>query len=161
MALQFDLTTLAAMASDVLLGLGAAGAALYCMILSRRLKRFNNLENGVGGAVAVLSAQVDDMTKTLDEARASAESSARSLTTLTERAETSARKLEIMMASLHDLPDAPGPEEAAQDATWTKAMTKTTTEAKPEAETETSGDSLDADDTVPLFSTKRAQGGVA
>lgn len=153
MAFQFDLTTLAAMASDVLLGVGAAGAAIYCMILSQRLKRFNNLENGVGGAVAVLSAQVDDMTRTLDEARKAAESSATSLTTLTERAETSARKLEIMMASLHDLPDAPAQKEAVQDAAWHAAMTH--------HEVAEDDDSLEANDTPPLFSTKRAQGGVA
>jgi len=94
-------------ASDALLGIGAFGAAAYCVVLARRLKRFNNLENGVGGAVAVLSAQVDDMTKTLDQAHKSAAHSEKSLTALTERAEASARKLELMMASLHDLPDAP------------------------------------------------------
>lgn len=94
------------LASDLLLGAGALGAAVYCVVLARRLKRFNNLENGVGGAVAVLSAQVDDMTRTLDQARKSAAHSAQSLTALTERAESSARKLELMMASLHDLPEA-------------------------------------------------------
>ncbi|SMH43054.1 hypothetical protein [Maritimibacter sp. HL-12] len=94
------------LASDVLLGAGALGAAIYCVVLARRLKRFNNLENGVGGAVAVLSAQVDDMTRTLDQARKAAAHSAQSLTSLTDRAESSARKLELMMASLHDLPEA-------------------------------------------------------
>lgn len=112
------------MASDLLLGTGALGAAIYCMILARRLKRFNTLENGVGGAVAVLSAQVDDMTRTLDAARKAAGESSHTLTALTERAETSARKLEIMMASLHDLPDeappapAPQKDESAQDEAW-------------------------------------------
>lgn len=91
--------------ADFILGLGAFGTALYCLILSRRLKRFNNLRDGMGGAVAVLSAQVDDMTKTLDHAQSAAGQSAAILTELTERAETSARKLELMMASLHDLPE--------------------------------------------------------
>lgn len=115
------------MASDLLLGTGALGAAIYCMILARRLKRFNTLENGVGGAVAVLSAQVDDMTRTLDAARKAAGESSHTLTALTERAEASARKLEIMMASLHDLPDevpptpAPQKDESAQDEAWEAA----------------------------------------
>lgn len=90
--------------ADVLLAAGAIGAGLYCFILGRRLKRFNNLEKGVGGAVAVLSAQVDDLTKTLNAAQGTATQSAQSLTALTTRAETCARQLELHMASLHDLP---------------------------------------------------------
>ena len=48
--------------ADILLAAGALGAGIYCYILGRRLNRFNDLEKGVGGAVAVLSAQVDDLT---------------------------------------------------------------------------------------------------
>ena len=58
--------------ADIFLAAGAAGAGLYCFILGRRLKRFNDLEKGVGGAVAVLSAQVDDLTKTLSAAQSTA-----------------------------------------------------------------------------------------
>jgi len=110
------------MASDLLLAAGAIGAAFYCFVLARRLKRFNNLENGVGGAVAVLSAQVDDMTRTLDQARKAAAHSSETLTALTERAEDAARKLELMMAALHDLPDTG--REAAQDAAWDQSGAK-------------------------------------
>jgi hypothetical protein len=90
--------------ADILLVAGALGAGFYCFILSRRLTRFTDLENGVGGAVAVLSAQVDDLTKTLATAQTSAGNSAQSLTNLTERAEDVSRKLELMLASMHDLP---------------------------------------------------------
>lgn len=91
--------------SDILLGAAALGAMAYCYILSRRLKRFNQLETGMGGAIAVLSAQVDDMTKALARAQATAGHSADELRQLTERAEKGAEKLEIMLASLHDLPE--------------------------------------------------------
>lgn len=91
--------------ADVLLAAGALGAGLYCLILGRRLNRFNDLEKGVGGAVAVLSAQVDDLTKTLSAAQATAATSAQTLTDLTERAENMSRKLELQMASLHDVPE--------------------------------------------------------
>ncbi|WP_343080492.1 hypothetical protein [Ostreiculturibacter nitratireducens] len=91
--------------ADVLLGAGALGAAVYCFVLARRLKQFNQLENGMGGAIAVLSAQVDDMTKALEQARATASASANSLESLTARAEAAAERLELLMASLHDLPD--------------------------------------------------------
>lgn len=93
------------MIADTLLAAGAMGAAIYCLVLSRRLKKFNNLQDGMGGAVAVLSAQVDDMTKTLEKARKAAGRSSRELTDLTERAEDVSRKLELMLASMHDLPD--------------------------------------------------------
>lgn len=91
--------------ADTLLILGALGATLYCIVLSRRLRRFTDLETGVGGAIAVLSAQVDDMTRSLEAARKIAQSSAVSLDGLTERAESASRRLELLMASLHDLPE--------------------------------------------------------
>ena len=91
--------------ADIFLAAGALGAGLYCLILGRRLNRFNDLEKGVGGAVAVLSAQVDDLGKSLADAQSTAAHSADVLTSLTERAEAMSRKLELQMASLHDLPE--------------------------------------------------------
>jgi hypothetical protein len=93
------------MISDILLMAGSFGAAIYCYVLSTRLKKFTTLETGMGGAIAVLSAQVDDMTVALDKARGAANGSAESLETLTLRGEAVARKLELLVASLHDLPD--------------------------------------------------------
>ena len=89
--------------ADILLVAGALGAGFYCIILGRRLNRFNDLEKGVGGAVAVLSAQVDDLNKTLVAAQSAAQNSEQSLIALVQRAEETARHLELQMASLHDL----------------------------------------------------------
>ncbi len=107
--------------ADIMLGAGAVGAGLYCFVLARRLARFNDLEKGVGGAVAVLSAQVDDLTRTLETAQKTAGASAASLKDLTVRGEMMARRLELHLASLHDLPQQepvkspnPAPEEAPQ-----------------------------------------------
>lgn len=94
------------MIADILLVAGALGAGLYCHVLARRLSRFNDLENGVGGAVAVLSAQVDDLSKTLASAKEAANGSSDTLEQLTERAEAVSRKLELLMASMHDMPEA-------------------------------------------------------
>lgn len=91
--------------SDILLVLSATAAAVYCIVLSRRLRRFTDLEKGVGGAIAVLSAQVDDMTKTLQVAQNSASGSAESLEKMTGRAEGAARKLELLVAAMHDIPE--------------------------------------------------------
>lgn len=93
------------MVADILLVAGAIGAGFYCYVLARRLSRFNDLENGVGGAVAVLSAQVDDLTKTLQAAQHTASASTMSLDGLTDRAESVAKRLELLVASMHDLPD--------------------------------------------------------
>ncbi len=93
--------------ADILLVAGALGAGLYCFVLGRRLNRFNDLEKGVGGAVAVLSAQVDDLTKTLAAAQATAGGSAKTLTDLAQRAEETSRRLELQMAALHDIPAPP------------------------------------------------------
>lgn len=93
--------------SDILLAAGAIGAGFYCFILGRRLKKFNSLEKGVGGAVAVLSSQVDELSAMLTAAQKTAAESSKTLSDLSERAERTSRKLEMQMASLHDLPDTP------------------------------------------------------
>lgn len=102
--------------ADFLMAAGAFGAAFYCYVLSARLKKFTTLENGMGGAIAVLSAQVDDMTRLLDTARGAAKGSASKLEELTVRAESAAVRLEMLVASLHDLPQTPAPPPAAASA---------------------------------------------
>lgn len=93
--------------ADVLMSAGAFGAAIYCYVLAGRLKKFTTLETGMGGAIAVLSAQVDDMTRALEKARGAATGSAAGLETLVVRAEGVAAKLELMVAAMHDLPATP------------------------------------------------------
>jgi hypothetical protein len=94
--------------ADILLISGALGAGFYCFVLSRRLTRFTDLEQGVGGAVAVLSVQVDEMTRALDGARRTSAEAADRLEAITRRAEEAASRLELLMASMHDVPAGPG-----------------------------------------------------
>ncbi len=103
--------------ADILMAAGSFGAAIYCYVLSGRLKKFTTLESGMGGAIAVLSVQVDDMTRALEKARKAATGSADGLQALTARAESVASRLELLVAAMHDLPDPaaepePEPEEA-------------------------------------------------
>jgi hypothetical protein len=98
--------------SDSLLLAATIGAAIYCYVLAARLRRFTTLESGMGGAIAVLSAQVDDMTRALEKAQGVAGASERRLEDLTARADVLAKRLELMVASLHDIPE-PGPRPAA------------------------------------------------
>ena len=89
--------------ADVLLVAGALGAGIFCFVLSRRLATFNDLEKGVGGAVAALSTQVDELNRTMLTAKRATDGSGEALEQLTERAEDVSRQLELMMASMHDL----------------------------------------------------------
>jgi hypothetical protein len=93
--------------ADILMIAGAIGAGVYCHVLALRLKRFTALETGMGGAIAVLSAQVDDMTQALAAAQTSATGSVQDISALAERAEAAARRLELLLATLHDLPTEP------------------------------------------------------
>ena len=89
--------------SDILLASATLGAMVYCFILARRLNQLNDLDKGMGGAIAVLSVQVDDMTKALGKAQNSAALSRSDLLVLTERSEKAAQKLELILASMHDI----------------------------------------------------------
>jgi methyl-accepting chemotaxis protein len=109
--------------ADILLASGALGASFYCYILGRKLNRFNSLEKGVGGAVAVLSAQVDDLEKTIEAAQLTATNSANSLSELTQRAKEISRQLELQMASLHDV--------AGEAAAGRETETKVLKQAEP------------------------------
>ena len=91
--------------SDIFLTAAALGAMVYCLILSRRLSQLNDLDKGMGGAIAVLSVQVDDMTNALAKAQNSAALSRSDLVVLTERSEAAAHRLELILASMHDLPE--------------------------------------------------------
>lgn len=90
--------------ADILMTAGSFGAAIYCYVLSARLKRFTALESGMGSAIAVLSVQVDDMTRALEGARTAAHAQADGLRGLTQRAEAVMAQLQLLLASLHDLP---------------------------------------------------------
>jgi len=108
--------------ADILLAAGALGAGFYCLVLSRRLKRFNDLEKGVGGAVAVLSSQVDDLNKSLVAARQMSDGSSKALEQLTGRAESVSHKLELMMASMHDIAPQQEPQKPAQETEENDAL---------------------------------------
>lgn len=89
--------------SELFMGAAALGAAVYCFVLSRRLRRFTDLEQGVGGAVAVLATQVNDLNKALADARRVAGAGAQSVERQVARAEAASERLELLIASLSDL----------------------------------------------------------
>lgn len=94
-----------ALVADFLLGCGALTAAVYCLILSRRLAALNRLEGGMGTAIAVLSSQVDELNQALVQARKTAGDSSAALEGRTLRAEQAVQRLELLLATMHDLPE--------------------------------------------------------
>ena len=100
--------------SDILLASAAIGAAVFCLVLSRRLRALTTLDSGMGKAIAVLSAQVDDLSRALKSAQQTSRASAEKLDTQTRRAEAACRQLELLMASLHDLPAPAAPPTGAR-----------------------------------------------
>ncbi len=90
--------------ADIFLGAGALAAAFYCMILSRRLSRLTRLDQDLGGAIALLSKQVDEMTSVLGAAQSAATASTVALDEQTLKAESAAERLELLVAALDDIP---------------------------------------------------------
>lgn len=92
--------------SDILLGAAAISAAFYCIALSKRLNRLTGLDQELGGAIALLSQQVDEMTAVMEEAQNSMARSRDELRELTERAEQTGLGLEVLLSSSEGQPSA-------------------------------------------------------
>lgn len=95
--------------ADVLLIAGALGAALYCMILARRIKSLSRLDTGLGGAISALSTQVDDMRASVKAATQASGTSMKDLMEVTGRAEIAAGRLELLLSTVHERGQPPKP----------------------------------------------------
>ena len=93
--------------ADALLFSASFGAALYCAILAQRLRRFTGLEGEMGSAIALLSVEVDEMTRALALAQQIAAQAEGNLARQTQQAEALAMRLELLVAALHDVPSLP------------------------------------------------------
>ena len=88
--------------ADFLVILASLGAMAYCMVLSRRLSRLTSFDKGLGGAIAVMSAQVDEMKAVLLEAKAGSDGAENQLNNLVHQARDISSELEMMIAACHD-----------------------------------------------------------
>lgn len=84
---------------DALIGVTALLAAAYCLLLSRRLRAFSRLDGEVGKAIAVLSQQVDALSRALKAAEEANKTAAAALEHQAGRADMAARRLELLMAA--------------------------------------------------------------
>lgn len=59
--------------ADGLLLIAAVVASIYCLVLSKRLRRLNQMDGGLGKAIATMSSQVEEMSKALATSRKATE----------------------------------------------------------------------------------------
>lgn len=64
----------------------AIGLSFFCFTLARRLRKLNDLETGLGGAIAVMSSEITRLEKSILLAKAEALQATRSLADEIERA---------------------------------------------------------------------------
>lgn len=64
----------------------AGGLAGFCLLLSRRLRRLNDLETGLGAAIAVMTAEIGRLEGAIGAARAEATAATKGLAAEVERA---------------------------------------------------------------------------
>ena len=69
--------------------------SLYCHILSRRLRKLNDLETGLGGAIAVMAAEVARLEAAITHARTEAERAGRALAAEVEQARDERMRLRL------------------------------------------------------------------
>lgn len=88
--------------ADILIIFASLGAMAYCMVLSRRLSRLTSFDKGLGGAIAVMSSQVDEMKAALREAKSGSDGAGSQLNDLVHQAREISSELEMMIAACHD-----------------------------------------------------------
>lgn len=54
---------------QILLLVACVGLGAFCLTLARRLRKMNDLESGLGGAIAVMAAEVDRLERAIRAAR--------------------------------------------------------------------------------------------
>lgn len=57
----------------------SVGLAVFCLVLARRLRRLNDLETGLGGAIAVMAAEVDRVEQAIRAVRSEASAASEGL----------------------------------------------------------------------------------
>lgn len=159
--------------ADLLMVVASVGAASYCLILSKRLSRLTSFDKGIGGAIAVLSAQVDDMKSALTAAKSGSEGAGKHLEGLVLQAKDISNELELMIAACHDFaeealvvqspalpPAGHGPESAAEpqrEEPLILTAPSLVESDRAEEAVEASDDDSIATNSVPMFGSRRGQ----
>lgn len=153
------MTFLLSYGADILIIFASLGAMAYCMILSRRLSRLTSFDKGLGGAIAVMSSQVDEMKAALREAKSGSDGAGTQLNDLVHQAREISSELEMMIAACHDFAEeAISVQVTSDDRQDTDAVDTSAEEATDEGSAASVPDAPDSiDDSVtPMFGSRRA-----
>lgn len=88
---------------------GSAILMLFCIILARRLRRLNDLEQGLGGAIAVMAAEVDRLDRSIRLARQEALTASETLAAQVRIAQAERARWELHLQMRDALPPEPQP----------------------------------------------------
>ena len=147
------MTFLMTYGADILVTIASLGAMGYCMVLSRRLNRLTSFDKGLGGAIAVMSSQVDEMKAALREAKAGSDGAGKQLHELVTQARDISTELEMMIAACHDFA------EEAISVQTTELASQTPPEVLSADIPESDQDgSENSGEVTPIFGTRRVQG---
>lgn len=91
--------------ADIVLIFISGLACLYCAILSRRLKKLNNLKTGVGASILSLTQAIEDTHKAAQEAQTSTLQTVETLRHLLVKSESAAPKIEALISELEHASD--------------------------------------------------------
>jgi hypothetical protein len=157
------------LAADLLLMTASLGAAAYCMVLSRRLSRIGSFDKGIGGAIAVLSTQVDEMKTALAAAKAGSDGAGQHLNELVRQAREISAELEMMIAACHDFAETAIEVQGGSKVAERAAPPPVTVPAEPAEEVAEETESLlvfgsrrgaaEASEAVPMFRRRAAAEG--
>lgn len=142
------MTFLMSYGADILIIFASLGAMAYCMVLSRRLSRLTSFDKGLGGAIAVMSSQVDEMKAALKEVKSGSDGAGNQLSELVFQAREISSELEMMIAACHDF---------AEEAISVQAPPETQnshSEEAPEADQNT--EEPPETSVTPMFGSRRA-----
>lgn len=76
---------------------GSIVLMIFCVVLARRLRRLNDLETGLGGAIAVMAAEVDRLERSIRSARQEALTASENLAEQVTRAQAERAKWDLHM----------------------------------------------------------------
>lgn len=91
---------------DLVLLMASGAAAIYCFVLSVRLKKLNDIKCGLGASIASMSLTLEQTQAMLTEAKEINQQSGANLSRLIEEANRLAPEIDDLMAELADYADA-------------------------------------------------------
>ncbi|MFV0302409.1 MAG: hypothetical protein ACK5IP_16330 [Paracoccus sp. (in: a-proteobacteria)] len=86
---------------------GSVILMLFCITLARRLRRLNDLEGGLGGAIAILTAEVDRLDQSIRQARQEAMTAGETLAVEVAKAQTERARWDLHLRMREVVPPEP------------------------------------------------------